>query len=141
MARAAMTPFGLGTPIPTGDPPDGASGTRYLNPATRDYQVDTTTGQLAQMPSIRQRVLLALLTVRGSSTASPGFGIVAPRKMGEQFDVEMKQAVRSALKQLTDVEKVVRIDGIIVERGARSRSRTTVIFTDLITGEGDSVSA
>jgi hypothetical protein len=135
-----MTPFGLGTPAPTGDPPDGASGTRYLNPATRDYQVDTATGQLAQMPSIRQRVLIALLTVRGSATAAPAFGIVPPRKMGDQFTAEMQQAVRSALKQLTDVEKVVRIDGILVERGAGSRSKTTVIFTDLTTGEGDSAS-
>lgn len=136
---AGLAPFGLNTPIPVNAPATGAAGSRFINPATKDYQQDPTTGQLAQMPAVRQRVLLALLTLVNSSSVNPAFGVRLPRKMGTFFESEMRLAIRAALKQLTDVEKIVRIDGISVERGTGGRSRTTVSYTDLTTGQPDQV--
>lgn len=140
LSSFGLSPYGTGTPETSAVPASGAAGSRYINPATRDYQQDPTTGQLAQMPSTRQRVLLALLTVQGSSSVYGRFGIKLPRKMGTSFEVEMRFAVRAALRHLTDAEKVIRIDSITVERGAGSRSRTTVSYTDLATGETDQAS-
>lgn len=139
LSSAGLCPYGTGTPITGAAPPTGQAGSRYINPATKDYEQDTTTKQLAQMPAIRQRVLLAVLTVFRSSTVYNG-GIKTPRKMGTLFETEMKQAVRATLRILTDVEKVVRIDSITVKRGGNSgRSMTTIEYTDLTTNLTDSV--
>lgn len=132
-------PFGSGTPDAGEDPPTGEVGSRYLNPSTRDYQADPATRQLAQMPSTRQRVLLALTTELDSS-AVPGFGSRLPRKMGGTYEAEVRAAIASALRQLTDVEKIVRLGIVQVERGLGGRSRITVPFTDLLSGTGESVS-
>lgn len=125
-------PFGLGTPATGEDPPDGPAGSRYIDPTTRDYAQDPDTKQLKQMPAARQRVLLALMTLVGSSSALPTFGVKPPKKMGDTYESQMKNAVRLALRHLTDVEQVIRVDSIVVERGLGGRSRTTVSFTDLL---------
>lgn len=91
------------------------------------------------MPAIRQRVLLSVMTVVGSSTANPTFGIRAPRKMGPQFEAQMRTSILAAVRQMTDIEKVLRIDAVNVERGAAGRARTTIVFTDLTTGLQDQV--
>lgn len=138
--QVIFPPFGIGTTMPTSAaPPDGDSGTRYINPGSRDYERDTTTGHLAQMPSKRQRVLLALLTVRGSVSVDPLRGVVLPRKMTPTFVEDMRQSVRSALHYMTDVERSITVDSIDVLKGARGRAQVTVSFTDLETGEQDSV--
>lgn len=132
-------PFGLGTPATLTAPPDGASGCRYLNPVTRDYEQDSTTGHLAQMPPVRQRVLLALLTLRTSSTAVPAFGVKLPSKIGTTFDAEVRAAIYLALRHLTETEKAIRVERIDVEK-AYGRARMTVVWTDLTTGAEDQVS-
>jgi hypothetical protein len=132
--------MGLGTPVSADPPPDGAAGSRYLNPATRDYQIDGTTGQQAQMPMVRQQVLIALTTLAKSATTLDWLGIKLPRKMGNRFQGEVEVSVRSALRHLTDTQKVIHIDGITAERGAAGRGRITVSFTDLTTGKADKVS-
>src|SRR5690348_6112618 len=110
-----LGPFGLGTPASADAPPTGPIGVRYLNPATGDFEVNSDDGQLAQMPTIRQRVLLALLTVRGSAMAAPDFGLVRSRKVGPSFEAEREASARSSLRQMTDVERVLRIDAVVVE--------------------------
>jgi len=132
-----LTPFGIGTPADAPGQPTGPAGCRYINPATKDYQVNPATRQFAQMPALRQRVLLALSTDYASITVNQTFGLKKPRKMGDTFVAEMKAWVRAALKHLTDVEKVMSLDAVIVERGSGGRSRTTVVFTDLATGAQD----
>lgn len=136
---SAVSPFGLGTPLPAAAPPNGPSGTRFIDAATGDYKQDPTTKQLAQMPSTRQRVLLAVKTIQQSSTVNPKFGIRSPRKMGTFFESEQRQAVREALAHLTDTEQVIRVDAITVERGLHGRSRTIIAFVDLTTGKPDKV--
>lgn len=132
-------PYGIGTPVTSAAPPAGAAGSRYINPATRSYEQDSTTGQLAQMPGLRQRVLIAVTTAKKSSSAIPEFGLLVPRVVGPSFESEIKASIRASLSQMTDVEKVLRIDGITVEIGASGRQRVTVSYTDITTGEPDQV--
>jgi phage baseplate assembly protein W len=132
---AGSGPFGLGTPATSEPPPTGPAGSRYLNPATRDFEVDQVTGQFAQMPPVRQRVLLALITIRGSSSVLPSFGVHVPPKMNELFEAQVRNSVASALRQLTDVEQVIRVDRIDVERGTGGRALITVSYTNLQSGE------
>lgn len=130
------SPFGVGTPTSATEPPDGPAGSRYLNPVTRDYEIDDTTRQFKQMPPTRQRVLLAVMTDLGSS-ALPRFGVKRPPRMGETFEREQANAVRRALRHMTDVEKVLSIDSIKVERGLGGRARTTIAYTDLLADTAD----
>jgi hypothetical protein len=69
----------------------------------------------------------------------PKFGIKKPRKMGDTFAAEMTNAVRDALFHLTDVQKVIRLDSVTVERGTGGRSRTTVKYTITSSGKDDLV--
>ena len=143
------SPFGLGQPTTTAEPPTvkvlaglATPGCRYLDPNTRDYVHDDDSGQLAQMPTTRQRVLLALLTVKGSSTVLPNLGVRMPRKITEAFERETQHAVQSALHRLTVIERVVAVRAIKVERLAGTgRVGVTVEFVDLTTGEEDAVSS
>lgn len=133
-APGGTSPFGLGTPAAAVVPPNGPSGSRYIDPIVRDYAVDPVTGHFKQMPGTRQRVLLALMTIRNSS-GIPGFGVRMPTRMGDAFENQAKQAVRQALRHMSEIEKSIRIDDIVVERGLGGRARVTVVFTDLVTGD------
>lgn len=134
-------PYGFGTPAVGVAPPTGAAGSRYINPQSRDYEIDPATKQQAQMPGVRQRVLLAVTTVLRSSTAIPGMGINMPKKMGTSYEAQVRNAVLMSLRQMTDVEKVLRVDAIIVMRTGTGRSQITISYTDLTTGETDKVTA
>ncbi len=134
------TPFGAGTPLPAGAPPTGLSTfVRFIDGVTGDFQQDAATGHLAQMPLVRQRVFLALVTRLGSSSVLPGFGLKRPTKIDNSIVRTMQAAARVALYQLTDVEKVVRIDDLIVEQVTSGRVQLTVLYTDLSTGNPDKV--
>jgi phage baseplate assembly protein W len=134
MAGFGLTPAGtsgagFGVPAVGGAPPDGPAGSRFIDPVTKDYAQDSTTGQLKQMPPIRQRVLIALTTVLGSASTLPNLGMRAPRKMGDRFEGQMRNAVAAALYQLTEVEKVIRLVRVTVIKGRGGRSQTTVVWT------------
>lgn len=133
-------PFGIGTPSVGAAPPSGPAGCRYLNPATRDYEVDSSTGQFAQMPAVRQRVMLCVLTAKNSSSV-PGFGVRIPPLMNETFESEVRAEITRELRQLTEVERVCRLDGVFVVKGRSGRARVTVSFIDLTTGTADQVTA
>jgi len=136
-----LFPFGYGTPVTGAAPADGPSGVRYLNFQTRDYEVDATTRQLKQMPSLRQRVLIRLMTLVGSSTVQPTFGISLPDRMGDGFERIVNTAVRSAFRQETTIEKIMRIDQISTVKLSSGRAQITLIFTDLKSGNVDRVIA
>jgi endonuclease YncB( thermonuclease family) len=55
--------------------------------------------------------------------------------MGSAFEQEVDQEVRTALRQLVEVEKAIVIQSIAVERGQGGRARATVTFTDRVSGE------
>lgn len=138
---AGFGAFGLSTPLVAPDPPSGSAGSRWINPASGDYELDGQTGQLKQMPGTRQRVLLAIMTIKGTASPVSRFGITLPTKMGTTFENECKVATRDALAHLTSGDNpVIRINSITVERGKSSRARITVDWTDITTGEPDQVS-
>ena len=128
-------PLGLQYSDPTDPPPPASTMRRWINPVTGDYELDDNSA-FEQMPAIRQRVILALGTALGSSTSVPTLGKQRPEIIGERFVAEEETFVRTALRQLTEVEGVIRIDRITVERGRTpNRWRTTVAYTELGTNQ------
>jgi hypothetical protein len=91
------------------------------------------------MPGTRQRVLLAVLTLRDSS-GIPGFGVRMPPRMGDAFESQVRNEINRALRHMVEVEKSLLVLGIQVERGMGGRARITISFRDLVAGETDSVS-
>ena len=137
-----FAPFGVGAPASVADAPKNSAGSRYLNPQTGDYELAGATGQQAQMPPTRQRVLLAVKTVKGSSTANPQFGFAAPRKIGTNFVAQTTASIRSAVSHLTNEDApVIRIERIDVLRTGVGRLVVTISYVDLLTGQVDSAEA
>jgi len=136
---AGVSPAGVGEPEAAPLVPSGPTGCRYINPATGDYQINGATGHFAQMPPVRQRVLIALLTELGSSTVLPDLGTMRPRKMGDRFEAEMTGAVHAALRQLTEVEQLIVVNFVAIERGMGGRARVTVDYEDLTTSQSERV--
>jgi phage baseplate assembly protein W len=130
-----MHPFGCGTPIAATTPPTGPAGfSRYINGASGDYEQDLVTGHLKSMSGVRQRVLLAILTVAGSSSVLPLWGLSRPKKITPSLTYSLKAEVRVALRRMTTTERVLRIDAISVEQTASGRVALGVSYTDLTTG-------
>lgn len=126
------TPFGMGTPVAAPLPAtQGPALARYIDPGTGDFVIDADVGQFASMPTLRQRVLLVMNTVLGSSTAMPDLGIPRPRKIDESYVAATRAAVRRAFYRLTDVERVMRIESIEVERTAVGRVQLTLVYRDV----------
>lgn len=137
----ATGPFGIGTPAEAPAPTTGQVGVRWINPATKDYEVDGATGNLKQMPSVRQQVMLAISTIKGTATPNPRFGVTLPTKMANTFESECKNACRSALQHLTSPDPpLIKIHRIIVTKGRNSRAEILIDYTDLTTGERDTAS-
>lgn len=132
--------FGVGDDAP--EPPTGAWGSRYINPQTGDYELDDATGQLAQTAPVRQRFLLKLRELYGSSSVRPNDGVKLPRKLDLTLQRQVDDAVRVAMRQETDVEKVARIDFVSVERDPDNAGRVAIMvsYVDLTTGLTDKVS-
>ncbi len=127
------TPFGIGTPVLAADPANQRDQkfSRYLNPNSGDYEIDPDTGGIAQMPAVRQRVLIIMKTIRGSSTSLPGLGIRLPPKIDETFELAVKNGIREAFSIMTDIEKSLSIDGMQIKRLSSGRIRVIFAYTDL----------
>lgn len=139
---AGVGPGGIYVPASVADSPTPSAGSRFINPISRDYELNSETGQEAQMPPTRQRVLLALMTKRGSSTARPDFGLRVPDKIRTTFEAEMRINVRAALSHLTREDApVIVIDGIDVQVPRPGRALITVSYTDVLNGVSDEASA
>lgn len=137
LESAGLSPFGYGTPTETDGPSANPWGSRFINPSSKNLEFDSVTGQLRQMPPVRQRVLLTVLQTKGSSTTRPNEGTKRPAKMGDGFQREQEQYVREAHRQMTDVERVIRIDQVTVTRRDNQGAHTDIAFTDLTTGVED----
>ena len=135
-------PLGFGTGDDAPVPPGGEWGSRYIDPRTRDYAVDQSTGQFQQMPAVRQRFLLRLTTLYGSSSVRPTDGVKLPRKFDEASRRNVDDAVRLAMRHETDIEKVARIDSVTLARNPDNHGLADIVvsFVDLTTGADDQVS-
>ena len=126
------TPFAMAAPVAApAAATQGPALSRYINPCSGDYQIDSYVGQLAGMPTLRQRVLLILNTEYGSSSALPTLGIRRPAKITESFVAETRAAIRQAFYRLTDVERIMQIDNIFIIKQSGGRVEITIEYRDL----------
>lgn len=130
------TALGHGTPTAAPVPPVKAATvlSRYINPATGSYEVDSVTGHLAQMPGTRQRVLIALASIAGSSSVLRDLGMRRSGVIGSDIVQRLQGDARYALRHLVR-EGAIRIEFIDVEVRSTGRVRLTVGYTDLLTGK------
>lgn len=129
------TPLGHGQEVPATNPsPIVSTLSRYINPATKSYEIDPDTGHLAQMPPVRQRVLIALSAVKGSSSVLPNLGIRRGGAVTARTENRLQHEVRGALREMVE-EGVLRIERIFMEElPGLGRIRLTVQYTDLTAG-------
>ena len=131
--------YGAGTPLPADELSDNVTNARYIAINTGDFQA-LDDGSLADMPPIRQRVIIALATEKGSAAGLEWLGMTLPKKIDASFETAAKNAVRLALNQLIEVEKVIRLDGVMVQKLTQGRVILTVSYTDLTTLTSDQIS-
>lgn len=130
------TPFGAGTPVTALAPPsDSPELANYIDPRTSDYVVNDD-GSYQRMPLTRHRVLMLVKTVRGSAAYEPDVGLTLPEKMGVSFEQQVRGNVILALDPIGDD---IRIDDVIVVRIPMGRADITIAYTDLTTGNSDTV--
>lgn len=135
-APIGSTPFGFGTPVAATPPPSVVpEAANYVNFRTRDYEVDGE-NELRRMPISRHRVLMLLSTRLGSAAHLPTIGLRLPSKIGQSFQQEVDQAVRDAL---APIGADIRIDGVTAVTTIVGRAEITVSFTDLTTGNSETV--
>lgn len=139
-ASAGSSPVGFGDADDAPTAPVVSLMSRYIDPATRDYRVNETTGAFARMPPVRQRAMLAVMTVLGSSTGQADWGLRRPPKMGSNFEQQLESELRRALYRLTDTEQVMRIESIQIERDT-IRALARIHYMDLTTGQKDDVTS
>lgn len=121
-----------------GPPEDPIEGATFISPRTRDYVVQDD-GSYQRMPVARHRVLVLLMTKLGSAARVDGdapFGLELPDRIGTSFKQEATQAVRACLEPIGDD---IRIDAIDVTVLANGRVEILVAFTDLTTGNSETI--
>lgn len=129
----AVYPFGAGAPATTTAPPLVPDLTAaFLDPLARDYQL-TPDFETARMPSVRQQMLIALTTVRGSMSSAPDFGIALPKKIDENVGRAVRIAVLAATAHITSAGRA-RIDEVRTEQVNTGLLRIFVSYEDLIDG-------
>lgn len=138
------TTYPLGSPLGTGIPatadqrPPGASFSRYLD-GKGQYVINAETGRYENMPPVRQRLVIALRHLMGSSTVAPD-GMRYPKIVSKRTKNELQTEVRRVSRQMTEIEKVMKLEDVIIEPTEwASRVIVTVKFEDLTTGQQDSI--
>jgi hypothetical protein len=122
----------MATPVAAPAPAtQGPALSRYIDPGSGDFMIDDSVGQFASMPSLRQRVLLVMNTELGSALAVPDLGIPRPKKIDETYIATTRAAVRRAFYRMTDVERIMRIESIDIERRSSGRVQVTLVYRDL----------
>ena len=136
-SASGFSPAGTGDvdqpAVPTGnllkDAKGASQNARQIDPATRQYVVDST-GALAGMNGVSQMVLLRLMTLKNSSTI-PGFGKNAPPKdMGSNITQRISADVRDALNDMV-AARLILINAISVLTSTSTQVTTYVKWTDL----------
>lgn len=135
------TPFGVGVATTVDPPPTTAPQmARYFDPVLRDYVLVADDGSYQRMPALRQRVLMAILETKGSSTVRPDDGVSIPQKIDASYERRVKSTVTAALAFLVN-EGSLRIDSIRIEYPRPGANTITVEYTDLKTGLPDTATA
>jgi phage baseplate assembly protein W len=129
----AVYPFGAGAPATLTAPPTVPDLTAaFVDPTPRDYQL-TPDSETARMPSVRQQMLIALTTIKGSMSCLPDFGIELPKKVDENIDRLVKVAVIAATKHITSVGRA-RINNVTTTQLNTGLVQILVEYDDLVDG-------
>ena len=132
-------PYGIGTPAtsstnegkPLTDAKGVRFGSRYINPRTRQYEMNAN-GRYVGMSSVQQLVELAALTLIGTS-AMQALGEDAPSGViGTNYVARTTEAIERAFARLVR-EKLIEINSIDIRPESRPVFRL-VRWTDLTTG-------
>ncbi len=134
----AISPFGAGsTAFGKAPPTVTAKRAAYIDPRTRDYVLDSE-GERQRMPEVRQQFLLALTTLLASSSADQTKGILLPQKVTDDLQRQVRTAVVTACKHITDAGRAV-ITNVVAEVLQTGRVQITVSYDDLTIGERGNV--
>lgn len=135
--------YGIGTasqaPIPGGsvlrDPQTGASsGSRRIDPVTRDYVVDSS-GRALGMNDVQQLVEIAIQTVKYSSAMnSLGQRLGDIDVIGDNIERQVRNVLEEAVAHLTS-RNLVEIVSVVVTRLHPGAIRILFRWRDLTTGE------
>jgi hypothetical protein len=122
--------FGYGDIIPSDPRATKTIVARLIDPETHDYVAEGRSFQ--ETTPVKQRILIALTSTRGSGAAVPeiGLNIPAGALMGKSFESMIKDNIRRSLRQITDVEKKAIITDLIVSKD-NFRVFITLGFIDL----------
>ena len=139
MTSMGAAPFGVGTPAEAVAPPTSLPiANRFINWQTKDYEVGSD-GELKRMPTVRHRVLVILSTTLGSSSVLPQLGLKLPDRIDKTYAQLADKAIRLALQPMVTA-KELKIQAVRVTRNqVIGRVDHIVIFTDLTTGNADTV--
>jgi len=89
---------------------------RRIDPVTRDYTINPSTGSIYGMTAAQQLVELAFTTVLGSSAVSGlGNDILSIQKITDSFANDVTQKIRTALSDLVN-RNVITLISVTVDR-------------------------
>jgi hypothetical protein len=136
-------PYGSGTPTVA---QDGGSvtlknavsgeqdGSRRLDPFTRDYVLDSTTGRVKGMSDTQQLVYLAVCTDKGtSSMRSLGQELRLIERITSNFARRVDSTLRTAVQHLVD-RKLIEVAGTQVDIVRPGVARVLLQWRDLASG-------
>jgi hypothetical protein len=139
------SPYGIGTPAvatPAGgsvlrNAQTGASeGSRFLNPATRDYAIDAN-GRTLGLGNVRALVEIALSTTSGTSAMQAlGHTLRSIARIDNNFEYRVRDTIAASVAHLTD-RSIIQLTATTIEDRGRGRRLIRVFWRDLTTGQED----
>lgn len=138
-APLGQFPLGFGTPDESTDLAAALHrGSRFIDPKTLDYAVDSATGTWKVSTPAQQALQLKLGAERGSGSALPQYGIPMPETMTDSTLREITQSIRTAMAaEIAD--KVLTIDDVrlTTDPTVNGRAVVDIDYTDLSTNQRD----
>lgn len=109
----------------------GVGEVRFINPKTKDYEMDPATGKLLGGTDTQQLVYLALVTVSNSSAVqSLGQGISKIKLITSNLQRQVENEVQLALRSLI-IKNIISLDSVTVDRDRNNAVIIVVAWTDL----------
>lgn len=144
MAIFGVQPYGIGTNAVATDgggkaitnPYSGAqNGSRKIDPYTRDYVFDSTTGRIQGMTNAQQLVYLAVRTDKGSSAMRAlGQELMRIERITSNFVRRVDDTLRAAVQHIVD-RKLIVVLGTQVDIVRPGVARARLRWRDLETGD------
>lgn len=147
MAIFGAQPYGVGTPTVAQDgggsvavnPYSGeVEGSRRIDPRTKDYVIDSTTGRILGMTNTQQLVLMAINTEKGSSAMQAlGHELRTIDRITTNFERRVDTVLRAAVSHLVRAE-LIEVQGTEVVVLGPGRAFARLLWRDTESGVEDS---